>query len=213
MERFGIGLPGGHRNFLLRGHRALSRSRFDMLGALRRTPKILRVNSCLLSPLSNTKERRLFSVQPSSFSHTASLSGFAVKYGDRLSDVNWDHMRACGSYSHRSRNSSAMGGVVRSTVLHNWGEVIPISRSWWQIAVRTSINRSSSFDSVSITCAKMSRMSSVGIRRSGEVRKFLRLRRRIEWWGVDSMLTSTASESWPPWVDIIISICVCHYVS
>ena len=177
-----------------------------MLGALRRTPKILRVNSCLLSPLSNTKERRLFSVQPSSFSHKTSLSGFAVKYGDRLSDVNWDHIRACGSYSHRSRNSSAMGGVVRSTVLHNWGEVTPISRSWWQIAVRTSINGPLSFDSISIACAKMSETSSVGIRRSGEVRKFLRLRRRIEWWGVDSMLTSTASESCPSWVGIMSTI-------
>jgi len=76
---------------------------------------------------------------------------------------------------------------VRLTVLHNPGQVIPISRSWWQIAIRTN-NVEPSFDddglplsnassSSSVACAKILRTSSVGRRRSGEARKFLCRRR------------------------------------
>jgi len=77
--------------------------------------------------------------------------------------------------------------MVRTTVQHNPGQVIPISRSWWQLAVRTN-NVGPSFDddelslsdassSGSVVCTKILRTSSVGRRRSGEARKFLSRRR------------------------------------
>ena len=59
------------------------------------------------------------------------------------------------------------GGMVRLTVLHNSGEAIPISQSWWQVAIRTSnVGPLSDEDGLpssnSITCTKVLRMSSVG---------------------------------------------------
>ena len=67
---------------------------------------------------------------------------------------------------------------MRLTVLHNWGEAIPISRSWWQVAIRVNnvgpLSDDDAQSSNPIACTKILRMSSVGRQRSGEAKKFLR---------------------------------------
>jgi hypothetical protein len=140
---------------------------------------------------SNTIERRLLNVRPSSCSHRASCAETITGYPDLLSVTGRVIVRVCGSYLHLLRKSSATGGMSRSTVLHNWEEFISISRSWWQIAARTNCvgpplsdedvllpsDEDESSSSNSIACTKILRISSAGRRKSGEARTFLRRRR------------------------------------